>query len=176
MPDRRRRQRLEKLQDLLRQQPDVERVQALSDEAAAASATASSSASAGPAPEVGVAVAARGVDAREALRRDVLPLTRGKRMLFVSNRADPLLEDALREALEPADLDWCAGNDRAVAAAAERIGHRAYDLVLCATGFMSHSTERAVRLACQGAGVPSVRVYKGRVVACMQAVMRDLGG
>jgi hypothetical protein len=53
----------------------------------------------------------------------------------------------------------------AVAAATERIGHRAYDLVLCATGFMSHSTERTVRLACQGAGVLSVRVGKGRVVA-----------
>lgn len=165
MPDRRRRQRLAKLQPLFGERPDAVREEALRKETESGAADAESVGSETP----------RRADPRDALRERVLPATRGRRLLFVSNRADPHLEQALQAALEPAALEWLVAGDRRVAAATEAIARRSHDLVLCATGFMSHSTEKALRIACANGGIPCIRVYKGRVVSCLRAIERDLG-
>lgn len=115
-------------------------------------------------------------DPRELLLAKVRARTRGKRILFVSNRADPPLEADLREGLEPVRLDWCVAEDRRVASAAQSIASGTYNFVLCATGFISHKTEKSLRDACiRGGRVPYVRVFKGRLVSCLRALERDLG-
>src|SRR5690606_22421940 len=119
--------------------------------------------------------AAHAPDPELELRGRVLPHVRGRRLLFVGNRADPNLQATLCAELEPVELDWLVADPRRESAAADRISAGRYDLVLCATGFVSHSTELALRAACRTAGVPYVRVYKGRLASCLRALDRDLG-
>lgn len=114
-------------------------------------------------------------DPHQALLARVRSRTRGRQLLFVSNRADPHLEQHLCDGLEPAQLDWCVAEDRLIASAAERIVAGSYQIVLCATGFINHKTERSLREACARGRVPYVRVFKGRLVSCLRALERDLG-
>jgi hypothetical protein len=120
-------------------------------------------------------IAPVGPDPEEELRWSILPSVRGKRLLGVSNRADPNLVAALEQGLEPASIDWLIAEPRRESAYAARIASGRYDLVLCATGFVSHSTEHVLRSACRGAGIPYVRTNKGRLSACLRALGRDLG-
>ena len=165
MPDRRRRQRLTKLQTLMGETQDEVLQAALEAEASAADRRVDGAPPAASAP-----------NPIEELRQRVLPVTRGKRLLFVSNRPDPHLEADIRTSLEPATLDWCVAENKRVDSAAEAIGRGSYDMVLCATGFLDHGTDKTLRTACRNAGgVPCLRVYKGRTLACLRAIERDLG-
>jgi len=112
-------------------------------------------------------------DPRDILRERARVHTRGRSLLFVSNRKDPQLEQRLSEVLEPSGLDWCDGKSRQIDSAVERIRTGRYDLVIGATGFMAHKDERKLVDACAGlAGY--VRAFKGRELACLRAIVRDL--
>ncbi len=117
---------------------------------------------------------AQAVDPGAALFARVRPHTEGRNAVFVSNRLDPDLEDMLRETLGFATIDWCEGTPRRVQSVEERIGQRAFDFVLAATGFQSHNVDGALYRACKKAGVPYVRVNKGRPVACAAAIAQRL--
>ena len=99
---------------------------------------------------------------------------RGKSALFVSNRDDPDLKAKLEEKLG-LDISWCDGNPRKVQAQCESISRRSYDLVLIATGFQAHMIDGILARAARAGGVPYVRVFKGRPLACVRALARTLG-
>ena len=99
---------------------------------------------------------------------------RGKSALFVSNRDDPDLKARLEEKLG-LEITWCDGNPRKVQAQCESISRRSYDLVLIATGFQAHMIDGILARAARAGGVPYVRVFKGRPLACVRALARTLG-
>jgi len=119
--------------------------------------------------------AATAVDPTAILFSAVRPHTEGRRVVFISNRNDPELEGMLTDTFGFAAIDWCEGTPRRVQAAEERIGQGAYDFVLAATGFQSHSVDGVLYVACKRADVPYVRVNKGRPVACASAIAARLG-
>ena len=98
----------------------------------------------------------------------------GKVTLFISNRDDPHLKEAVERAFG-LEIDWCDGSPRKVQSAVSRIERGSYDLVIGVTGFMKHAVERALAPACKGAGVPYARAYRGRTLACAQAIGVALG-
>ena len=72
-------------------------------------------------------------------------------------------------------ITWCDGSLRRVQAQCERIQRGSYDLILSATGFQVHGVDSALARAASAAGVPYVRVNRGRPVACVQAIAREFG-
>jgi hypothetical protein len=115
-------------------------------------------------------------EAREddSLAGRVRARTQGQRALFVSNREDRELEEKLTEVLGMA-ITWCDGSQRKVQAQRARLAKGGFDIVLCASGFQSHSVDVALAKAAQLARVPYVRVNRGRAVACVQAIAREFG-
>lgn len=164
--DRRIRGRFKKLLERLAAPRDAQHEESLVQEAADADRAE---------PPNGEPAVVAAPDPQQVLLEKVRSRTRGRRLLFVSNRADPHLEAHLREGLEPVRLDWCIAEDRLIASAAERIACGTYHIVLCATGFISHKTEKSLREGCLRGRVPYVRVFKGRLVSCLRALERDLG-
>ena len=112
--------------------------------------------------------------ALDQLRTRVREETKGRRALFVSNRDDPELGAKLTDLLG-ISITWCDGSLRRVQAACERIARGSYDLILSATGFQVHGVDTALARAAGAAGVPYVRVNRGRPVACVQAIAREFG-
>jgi hypothetical protein len=112
--------------------------------------------------------------ALDALGARVRQQTKGSRALFVSNREDPELGARLSEMLG-ISITWCDGSLRRVQAQCERISRGSYDLVLSATGFQVHGVDSALARASSAAGIPYVRVNRGRPVACVQAIAREFG-
>ncbi len=118
-----------------------------------------------------------GLDAAvEELRRRVLPFTSGKQVLLVSNRNDQTLAELLRVRLEAVEVELAAIDERRVHAAAERIRNGSHELVLCATGFMSHGAEGVIRDACARGSIPCVRVGKGRLATVLRCLHRAFNG
>ena len=66
------------------------------------------------------------------------------------------------------------GAGAACEAEAKAIASGKYDLVLAATGFASHATDRALREASRKAAVPYSRVFKGRPSSVLRALQRDM--
>ena len=100
--------------------------------------------------------------------------TEGRRVLFASNRFDAKLEARLTELLG-VKMAGCDGGPRRVQSQCERIAQGSYDLVLSATGFQDHAVDGALAHAASLAGIPYVRVNRGRPLACAQAIVRELG-
>lgn len=112
----------------------------------------------------------------EALRQRVLPFTRGKRLLLVSNRNDQELAELLCERLEAAEVKLTSIDDHRLQTAAERIRNGSYALVLCATGFISHGAEGVIRDACTSGCIDYVRVGKGRPSTALRCLDRAFNG
>ncbi len=104
----------------------------------------------------------------------VRPRTAGRRIIFVSNRNDPSLQALLTESFGFADVDWCEGTPRRIESLPERIANGSVDFVLAATGFQSHWVDTKLYGACKRAGIPYLRVNKGRPLACAVALAREL--
>jgi hypothetical protein len=81
---------------------------------------------------------------------------------------------AVEEAFQ-ISLDWCDGSPRRLQSAVRRSQQGAYELVIAATGFMNHSTDRALGPACKQAGVPYAHAYRGRTLACARAIATAVG-
>ncbi|MBI5363916.1 MAG: hypothetical protein HZA53_12105 [Planctomycetes bacterium] len=105
----------------------------------------------------------------------VLEFTRGKRALFVCNRADPEHDEELRRAFEFERVERSEHGPRRLESAAERIRAGRFDVVLAATGFLPHKADSVLRTACKQSSVRMVRVDKGRVSACARHLARELG-
>lgn len=106
----------------------------------------------------------------------VLLFTRGKRALFVGNRNDPDLKDTLEGRLKLAHLDLEVGTQPQRRSALEdRITRGSYDIVLAATGFLSHQADQALLPACRQVKIPYLRVGKGRPSAVIRALAHHLG-
>lgn len=127
-----------------------------------------------PEPEDTTADDPLAASALDALADRVRQQTKGSRALFVSNREDPELGARLSEMLG-ITIAWCDGSLRRVQAQCERITRGSYDLVLSATGFQVHGVDSALARASSAAGIPYVRVNRGRPVACVQAIAREFG-
>lgn len=112
--------------------------------------------------------------ADDSLAALVRARVRGKSALFVSNRDDPDLKAKLEGQLG-LEISWCDGNPRKVQAQCESIARHSYDLVLIATGFQAHTIDGILARAARAGGVPYVRVFKGRPLACVRALARSLG-
>lgn len=131
-----------------------------------------------PAPQANVIVAEVEAEPQEpeVLPDELIALTGGKRALFVGNRTDGTLKERLQAMLDLERLEWSEATPRRVDAAVEAIAARTYDLVLGATGFMGHKYDARLARACRIAGIPYVRVDRGRPGAVARALSRDLGG
>lgn len=107
----------------------------------------------------------------------VLGFTRGKRAVFVGNRGeDPELHASLEEQMSFAELDFVDGTDpRRLDGLVERIAGGSYDMVLAATGFLSHRVDQRLVPACRSRGVAYFRVHRGRLGACVRAIARGIG-
>lgn len=114
-------------------------------------------------------------DPQERIVEAVLPVTRGKRALFVSNRADPDLQQTIEDAFGFKELTWCEGNPRRVQAVAAQVTSGTFDIVMGATGFQSHSMDTHLIRACRRASIPYVRVHRGRRLATALALAREFG-
>lgn len=105
----------------------------------------------------------------------VLPHTRGRRAVLVTNRNDPELDDVLRRTFEFTELDHVESKPSRIQGIAERIASATYDVVLVATGFQSHATDERLQPAARQADVLYVRVNRARRSACIHAIARELG-
>lgn len=114
------------------------------------------------------------LDPVDALERAVHQRVHGQRAVFVSNRNDPNLKAELEQRLG-LSIEWCSGNPRRVQSVGQQVAAGTYDLVILATGFAGHSADAILGKAAQKAGVPFVRAYKGRPLATLRALARDLG-
>ena len=80
-----------------------------------------------------------------------------------------------RQLFEFAELDWLAGETKRRQALVTPIASGTYQFVLGATGFLSHSIDGQISQACRKGKVPYVRVHRGRPLACLRAMQRELG-
>lgn len=101
------------------------------------------------------------------------PYTSGKTALFIGNRPDHQLGQALMKFFAFRRLDTSLNSVRQLRIRAIESG--TYDFVLGATGFCSHEVDRRVVPACRKGGARYVRVNHGRLAACCRAMARTLG-
>ncbi len=113
-------------------------------------------------------------DPSQSMLEEILPFTRDKNALVVSNRVDGHQDDSLRATFGFATLDHEVAEPRRLAAVTERIRSRKYHLVLSATGFQSHASDRQLKRAADQVGIPYVRADKARRLACIRALHREL--
>ncbi len=100
----------------------------------------------------------------------------GRSALVVTNRADPNLQRALESRLELV-VTWADVNQSSsVDSQTQRIKHGGFDLVIGASGFISHPDEWKLKDACRAADVPYVSAGKCRLVGCSLAILRDVTG
>ncbi|MCP4873137.1 MAG: hypothetical protein GY898_30965 [Proteobacteria bacterium] len=115
-----------------------------------------------------------GVDPVATLADAVRDRVAGKRAVFVSNRKDPELQAKLEKRLG-LKIEWCEGSPRRVQSVAKQVEAGTYDFVILATGFSGHSNDAVLGKAASQRSVPFVRAYKGRPLATLRALARDLG-
>ena len=132
-----------------------------------------------PPPEVAEADDVDGLDADSAdpvgdLIEAVRARINGTTAVFVSNRTDKGLQAKLEQRLG-LTIDWCDGSSRRMQSVAKQVRAGSYGLVILATGFAGHDADATLGKAASLAGVPFVRAYKGRPLATVRAIARDLG-
>lgn len=114
------------------------------------------------------------LDSNTTIPDAILERTAGRRVLFVSNRTEVDLQERLIELYRFGALAWEEVAPRRIAAAVQAIASGSYDLVLGATGFMGHVDDNQLARACRSAGIPYVRVDKGKPTGVRLALERDL--
>ena len=100
--------------------------------------------------------------------------TDGKAAVFVSNRTDNDLKGKLERRLG-LTIEWCDGSPRRVQSVAKQVQAGKYDLVILATGFAGHDADAILGKAAARGDAHFVRAYKGRPLATLRAIARDLG-
>ena len=161
LPERKHRRRLKSLKSLLRGErstPTMEAAPALEPERQ---------------PEDFAADPAPSLEAKlvERLR----PHTSGRRVLFVSNRTDKIRDDKLIDLLAFRSIDACLHEPARIDSKAQAIARGSYDIVLAATGFLPHTVDGALKEACRLAGIPYIRVNRGRPLQCLLRISSELG-
>jgi len=125
-------------------------------------------------PGLGAALEPDADEPAEVMLAELLPFTRGKRALLVSNRLDEHQDEMLKETFAFEELDHAVATPRRLDAVRARIEGGGYHVVLSATGFQSHSSDRVLKLAADAARIPYVRCNRARRLACIRALHRDL--
>lgn len=100
-------------------------------------------------------------------------LTAGKRVLFLTDRANPENQKRIEMGFGAKSIEWFifgTRSPRQIESQCESIENGAYDLVMLANSFMGHDTSTAIKLACDRAGIVCIRTQKGRFSAVMRAV------
>jgi hypothetical protein len=164
--ERRERRRLRKVQSLLSEIDPSAAERMAAEDAADVEA---------PEPEADDGALDDWDDPAERLLELVKRRTVGRTALVISNRKDPLLEQTLRDTFGFSELAWCEGSPRRVQTMSERVAAGTYDFVLSATGFQSHSVDAHMVRACRRAQAFYVRVHRGRRLACILALAREMG-
>jgi len=160
--DRTTRTRLRKLQAIFRVGEDVSDVRLPTDEELANGN--------GTEPSQPKPVA----DPATVLLGKVRPLVQGKRMLFVSNRDDEELRARLEEDLGCKVTLKNGSSTRQMGVIVDGVTPERYDFVVMATGFNRHHADTNLCRAAKAAGVPYLRVNKGRPLATVRALARLL--
>jgi hypothetical protein len=111
-------------------------------------------------------------DPGDRMLQQVCLVTKGKRILFVSNRDDVRLREELERDLECDVTLKNGGSPRLMRAIVDSIDANRYDIVCMATGFNNHSADANLCRKVKGAGLPYVRVQKGRRAATIRALGR----
>jgi hypothetical protein len=106
---------------------------------------------------------------------DLHPRTKGKRVLYIGNRADGVLQEELSRALQAARFKFgvlAGDNPSRVRSVQASIAHGTFDVVLVAEGFVSHNVYDALASACKASQTPTVlvRVGRGRVAEVQRAI------
>lgn len=106
---------------------------------------------------------------------DLHPRTKGKRVLYITNRADGVLQEELSRALQAARFKFgvVAGESpNRVRAMQASVSSGSYDVVLFVEGFNGHVVYDALVSACQASPTPTalVLVGKGRVAEVQRAI------
>ena len=156
--DRNTRSRLRKLQVILGAQqdvtsvelPDVSEVEDVPEEPAAR----------------------KGIDPAKVLLAKVQEITKGKRVLFVTNRDDERLRQDLERDLQCDVTLKDGGNPRTMQSVIRSVDRNKYDFVLMATGFNNHNADVSLCRAAKSEGIPYVRVQKGRLASTIRALGR----
>lgn len=156
--DRNTRSRLRKLQAIFRVQQDVTSVE-LPDVSDVAE-------------DEMVEAASKRVDPAQVLLSRVQEITRGRHVLFVTNRDDQRLRQDLERDLECDVTLKDGGNPRTMKAVLKSVDGDKYDFVLMATGFNNHSADASLCRAAKLEGIPYVRVQKGRLASTIRALGR----
>ena len=104
------------------------------------------------------------------LLKNVREITSGKKMLFISNRNDKPLQRKLKEDLACDVVLKDGGSSSKMRSVMESVSKGNYDLILMATGFNNHSADALLCRAAKSAGIPYVRVNKGRPLATARAI------
>ena len=94
---------------------------------------------------------------------------------MVTNRNDPALASKLQELFGFASVEIVDNAQRRIEAAAQRVATGKYDFVFAATGFLPHKVDGSLMQACRDAKKLYVRVNRGRPLACIRALARELG-
>jgi len=111
----------------------------------------------------------------QAMLDAILPHTEGKRVLLVTNRADPEQDAMLAETFRFARLRHEESTKSKLSSYKKSIAQGALDFVIVATGFQSHAVDKALKPEAQKAGVHYIRAHRARKLDCIRALHRDLG-
>ena len=106
---------------------------------------------------------------------DLYPVTKGKRVLYIANRADGVLQQELSRALQAHHFKFAVAthdSPNRLRNMEASIASGTFDVVLLVEGFMSHATYNKIVGACSSASKPTalVLVGKGRVSEVQRAL------
>lgn len=156
--DRSVRSRLRKLQSMIRCNADTSSVELPSEEELAT-----------PEEAEEVSEEADVEDPAETIAKRVRRHTKGKRLLFVTNRNDKRLQKELETNLQ-CEVSLKNINDLKAKMIADGITADKYNMMLLATSFMDHSSLGVLTRKAKSENVPVVRVSKGRLAATTRAL------
>ena len=99
----------------------------------------------------------------------------GQRVVVVTNRKDKALKRELEDALG-VKIKWVvAEGPRKVGSLVKSIKSGSVDVVLACTGWIKHKVDGTIAPEARKAGTLYVRVDKGRPLAVLMALARELG-
>lgn len=109
----------------------------------------------------------------DRLREKVRDKVAGKRAVLVGNREDSELETRLQRELQ-LQVEVVVATPNRIEAISERLSSGTLDYLLYASGFGAHKDVKKLARASKAGGVHFLDVGKGRPLACLLALARDL--
>ena len=101
---------------------------------------------------------------------------RGRRVVLVSARRDPVELERLEHVLVPQKLEWALAEPRRIDELIEHVARQDYDLVLSGLGFQSSGADKLLVGATRAANAEYVRVHRGSPRSVVRGLLRRLNG